>query len=70
MKCLTCGAAELVHDTRDVLYTYKGESTITSLVAGDFCPACGEVVIDAGEAGRISALMLAFNKQVSGVRGL
>jgi len=28
--------AELVHDTRDMPYTYKGESTIIPAVTGDF----------------------------------
>src|ERR1700691_4202296 len=36
MKCPTCSAAKLVHDTRDMPYTYKGESTILPLVTGDF----------------------------------
>lgn len=43
MICPTYGAAELVHDVRDVPYTYKGETTvIPAAVAGDFCPACVE----------------------------
>jgi len=65
MKCPACGAAELVHDTRDVPYTYKGESTTVPAVTGDFCPACGEVVMDMAESLRHSAMMLAFNKQVN-----
>ena len=65
MKCPTCGAAKVVHDTRDMPYTYKGESTIIPSVTGNFCPACDETVLDAGEAVRTSALMLAFNKQVN-----
>lgn len=65
MKCPSCAAAELVHDTRDLPYTYKGESTIIPAVAGDFCPACGEAVLGVGESVRTSALMLAFNKQVN-----
>jgi HTH-type transcriptional regulator / antitoxin MqsA len=65
MKCPACGVAELVHDTRDVPYTYKGESTIIPTVTGDFCPACGEVVMDMGAGTRHSATMLAFNKQVN-----
>ena len=65
MKCPACGAAELVHDTRGVPYTYKGESTIIPSVTGDFCPACGEVVMDMAEGTRHSATMLAFNKQVN-----
>ena len=28
MKCPCCGAAELIHDTRDVPYIYKGDATI------------------------------------------
>ena len=54
MKCPTCAAAELVHDTRDMPYTYKGESTVIQAVTGDFCPACGEVIIDAAESSRTS----------------
>ncbi len=65
MKCPSCAAAKLVHATRDMPYTYKGESTIIPAVKGDFCPACGETVLEKGESARTSALMLAFNKQVN-----
>ncbi len=65
MKCPTCAAAELVHDTRDMPYTYKGEATIIPAVVGDFCPACGEAVLDVAESARTSAAMLEFNKQVN-----
>ena len=65
MKCPSCAAAELVHDTRDMPYTYKGESTVIPTVTGDFCPACGEAVLEMGESVRTSAAMLEFNKQVN-----
>ncbi len=65
MKCPRCGAAKLVHDTRDLPYTYKGESTTIAAVAGDYCPACGEAVLDAVESARTGAAMLEFNKQVN-----
>ena len=65
MKCPTCAEAELVHDTRDMQYTYKGESTAISMVTGDYCPACGEAVLEMGESIRTSALMLEFNKEVN-----
>lgn len=65
MKCPNCGAANLVHDTRDVPYTYKGETTILPQATGDFCPACGESVLDAAESRRTMNLMLEFNKQVN-----
>ncbi len=65
MKCPSCAVAELVRDTRDMSYTYKGETTIIPAVTGDFCPACGEVVLDVTESTRTSAAMLEFNKQVN-----
>lgn len=65
MKCPSCGAAELVHDTRDLPYTYKSESTLIPAVTGEFCPACGETVLDVSESTRISRAMLTFNKQVN-----
>ena len=65
MKCPTCAAAELLHDTRDMPYTYKGESTIIPAVTGDFCPACDESILDVEESRRTMNLMLAFNKQIN-----
>jgi len=65
MKCPCCGAAELIHDTRDMPYTYKGDVTSIPAVTGDFCPACGEVVLDRENGDRYSDLMLQFNKQVN-----
>ncbi len=65
MKCPTCAVAELVHDTRDMPYTYKGELTLIPAVTGDFCPACDESLLDAVESRRTMNFMLEFNKQVN-----
>jgi HTH-type transcriptional regulator/antitoxin MqsA len=65
MKCPVCGGAELVHDTRDLTYTYSGETTILPQVTGDFCPACDESILDAVESRRTMTLMAEFNKQVN-----
>ena len=65
MKCPSCGAAMLVHDTRDVPYTYKGETTTLPQVTGDFCPACDDYLLDAAESRRTMQLMLDFTKQVN-----
>jgi HTH-type transcriptional regulator/antitoxin MqsA len=46
-------------------YTYKGETTNIAGVKGDYCPACGEVVLEMAESVRTGAAMLAFNKQVN-----
>ncbi len=65
MKCPVCGAAELVHDTRDIPYSYKGEATLIPAVSGAYCPACAEVVLDMTEAERYGLLVKEFNKQVN-----
>ena len=65
MKCPVCGAAELVHDTRDISYTYKGETTAISAVTGEFCPACSESILGPAESDRVMQEMKAFSKQVN-----
>ena len=65
MKCPICAEAELVHEMRDIPYTYKSESTVIPGVTGDFCPACGEMILDAAESARTSGMMLEFNRQVN-----
>jgi HTH-type transcriptional regulator/antitoxin MqsA len=65
MKCPVCGAAELIRDTRDLPYTYKGESTAIPAVKADFCPASDESITDLGETERVMRAMQAFNKEVN-----
>lgn len=65
MKCPECGAAQLVRQTRDITYTYKGETTVIPAVTGDFCPACKESVTDIAETDRVMREMQSFNKQVN-----
>ena len=60
MKCPVCGAAELIHDMRNLLYTYKCESTTVEALTGDFCPACGEVILEAKDGNRYSDLVGQF----------
>ena len=65
MRCPVCGVAELIHDTRDLPCTYKGESTVIAAVTGDFCPACSESILDAVESNRVMREMRTFSKQVN-----
>ena len=65
MKCPSCGAAKLIHDTRDVAYVYKGETTTLPAVTGNFCPACGEVILNREHGDRYSALIGQFQRQVN-----
>jgi HTH-type transcriptional regulator / antitoxin MqsA len=64
MKCPICGAAELIHDIRDIPYTYK-EETIVLRTTGDFCPACGESIHDSEDSKRVMSEMNAFTRQVN-----
>lgn len=65
MKCPVCGAEELVHDTRDLPYTYKGETTTIPAVTADYCPACNESITDIQETDRVMREMQAFSQQVN-----
>ena len=65
MKCPVCGAAELVHDIRDLPYVYKGETTVISAVEGDFCIACSESILATAESARVMGEMRAFSRQVN-----
>ena len=59
MKCPSCSAAELIHDTCDVPYTRQGKTIIIPAVTGDYCPACKESILDSQESERCMAAMRA-----------
>jgi HTH-type transcriptional regulator/antitoxin MqsA len=63
--CPVCGATELIHDTRDLPFTYKGETTLIAAVTGDFCPTCAESILEASESERVMREMQLFSKQVN-----
>ena len=65
MKCPVCGVAELIRDTRDIPYTYKGETTKIPAVTGEFCPACAESILNGVESDRVMREMRAFSRQVN-----
>ena len=65
MKCPMCGKAQLVHETRDLSHTYKGESTIIPAITGDFCPACDDALLDRDACIRMGDFMKAFHKKVN-----
>jgi HTH-type transcriptional regulator / antitoxin MqsA len=65
MKCPNCGAVELIHDTRDLPYTYKGETTTIQAVTGEYCAACGEIVLNREHGDRYSELIGQFQRKVN-----
>jgi len=52
MRCPVCGATDLVHETRDLVYVYKGRAVTVPAIAGEFCAACDEAVLGEEEARR------------------
>lgn len=65
MRCPVCGDAELIHEVRDVPYSYKGVSTVIHEVEGDFCRACGESLTGPEETKRVMQAMGDFMKEVN-----
>lgn len=53
MKCPVCGGDDLVRDTRPV--PVKGGAPLT--ITGDFCPTCGEFILDRVEGDRYMAAL-------------
>jgi len=50
MKCPVCGSAELETGSKDVPYTFRGQTTLLRNVRGQHCPACGETVMTRQES--------------------
>lgn len=69
MTCPTCGAASVVHETRDLPYTYKGQTTTIAGVEGDYCDACSDAVFSRESGDRYGAAIQAFIKQVNANAG-
>ena len=65
MKCPVCGAAELVHETRDVPYVYKGEKTMIAAVEADWCDACGESLTEPDESARVMDAMMKARQRIN-----
>ena len=65
MICPCCASAKLIRDTKDMSYTYQQERITISAVKGDFCPACGEALLDRKEGDRYARLIKKFRVEVS-----
>lgn len=52
MKCPCCGGAELVRDTREI-----DANGVPVVITGDFCPSCGECVLDRENGDRYGAAL-------------
>jgi len=63
--CPSCGATAMVHNARDLPYTYKGETTTLPAVTGEFCTVCDESILDAAQFRRRIQMMLTFSKRAN-----
>lgn len=64
MKCIECGH-DMVKDTRDITYTYKGETLTIIGIKGEYCTCCDEVIFDMPEADRYTREMEVFQNKVN-----
>lgn len=65
--CLQCDdGTQLVHELRDLVFTYRDQNGTVPAVSGWHCPVCGECEFDEGEGKRYSAVMDAFAAAVDG----
>lgn len=63
--CLQCDDGTfLVHEKRDLSFTYRDRTGTVPAVSGWHCPVCGECEFDDGEGKRYSAVMDAFAASV------
>jgi HTH-type transcriptional regulator/antitoxin MqsA len=62
MECPNCDNQELILQTTDIHYSYRGEYTLIKNVTGEFCPSCEEMVLEHEEAQRVSDTMAAFSE--------
>ncbi|WP_263144015.1 type II toxin-antitoxin system MqsA family antitoxin [Pseudomonas sp. RIT-PI-AD] len=69
MKCPVCGQADLVHDTRDLPYSYKGNIVTIPHVEADWCAACGESITGPAETRRVMAAMAEARQQANAAQG-
>lgn len=59
--CLQCDdGTELVHEVRDLVFTYRDQTGTALAVSGWHCPVCGECEFDAGEGQRYSVAVDGF----------
>lgn len=55
--CPICGLAELVADCRSITATIKGQKITVPDVLAEFCPACGEGILDRENGDRYGAAL-------------
>ncbi|YCI81517.1 type II toxin-antitoxin system MqsA family antitoxin [Enterobacteriaceae bacterium] len=68
MKCPVCGGAELIHDTRDIPWVYKGQQTVLPAITGDYCPSCGEIILNEEQSNGYARAVREAQKSINAQR--
>lgn len=63
MKCHSCGKADYKLEVRDESYSYRGQ-TITFKQEAEYCPACGESIMNDAQAKEMSEKIASFRAEV------
>lgn len=64
MQCPFCDRTDLIHDVRDMSYTYKGKSTTIADIEGHFCRGCKEGILLPRAIDRYGQLAREFRRKV------
>lgn len=65
MKCPVCGYEELHTVTRDLPYSYRGETVVIKGLSGQYCSSCQEMILEGQDLQRFSDEAAAWNRQVN-----
>jgi HTH-type transcriptional regulator / antitoxin MqsA len=64
VKCPVCSGAALIQDTRDIAYTFEGETTMLPDLTGQFCDACDESLLAGEELARAMDMMADWRHEI------
>ena len=65
MECPNCEYHPMVTTTRDIPFTYKGETMVVRNVGGDHCSLCDEFILNSDESKRIDEILKEFVKNIN-----
>ncbi|MDL2274858.1 type II toxin-antitoxin system MqsA family antitoxin [Desulfosarcina sp. OttesenSCG-928-G10] len=65
MKCPVCGREGLTLTTKDLPYTYKGETIVIRNMTGQYCSFCDEMLLAGESLKHFSDASMSLNKRVN-----
>jgi len=65
MKCGGCGKRRAVYEARDFRYIYGGREVTIPALKAQYCPDCGEILMEVDQAGRYGDAVVQLWKEVN-----